>query len=52
MKFEFSWKIFEKKTLKYQIVLKSIHWEPNCSIQMDGRTGGRQTERQDKAIVG
>ena len=39
-------KIFEK-ALKYQILLKSIRWEPSCSMQTDGR----QTETHDKAIV-
>jgi hypothetical protein len=38
MKLEFSPRGFEKKTLKYQILLKSVEWEPSFSMQADGRT--------------
>jgi len=27
-----------RKILKYQILLKSIQWEPSCSMRTDGRT--------------
>ena len=43
MKLEFHQQIFEKK-LKYLIYLKSVQWEPSCSMQTDGRT-----DRHDKA---
>jgi hypothetical protein len=36
MKLEFSKQIFEN--LKYQILLKSVQWEPGFSMQMDGWT--------------
>ena len=36
MKLELSRQIFEK-ILKYQIPLKSVQWEPTCSIRTDGR---------------
>jgi len=36
MKLEFSKQIFEN--IKYQIPSKSVQWEPNCSMQMDGWT--------------
>jgi hypothetical protein len=37
MIFEFSRQFF-RKIHKYQISWKSVHWEPSCSIQTDGRT--------------
>jgi hypothetical protein len=37
MKLEFSRKIFEKKP-KHQISRKSVQWEANCCMHMDGRT--------------
>jgi len=27
--------------LKYQILLKSVQWEPSCSMRTDGQTDGR-----------
>ena len=29
-----------RKSLKYQILLKSVQWEPSCSMLTDGRTDG------------
>ena len=29
-------KDFPKKTLKYQVSSKSVHWEPSCSMRTDG----------------
>ena len=37
MKLEFSVQIFEK-TLKYQIALESVQWEPCCYTRKDRRT--------------
>jgi hypothetical protein len=34
MKLGFFWTDF-RKTLKYKILLKSVHWEPSCSVKMD-----------------
>jgi len=36
MKLEFSTDF--RRIIKYQISLKSIQWEPNCSVRMDGNT--------------
>jgi hypothetical protein len=39
MNLEFSRQIFgEKKNLKYLVSSKSVQWEPNCSMRIDGRT--------------
>jgi hypothetical protein len=37
MKLEFPRHIFRRK-LKYQILLKSVQWEPSCSMRTDGQT--------------
>jgi len=37
MHLEFSQTIF-RKILKYQILLKSVQWEPSCSVRTDGQT--------------
>jgi hypothetical protein len=37
-----------RKVLKYQISLKSVQWEPSCSIRTDGHID-RQTDRHDEA---
>jgi len=29
---------FSKKKIKYRISLKSVQWEPSCSVRTDGRT--------------
>jgi hypothetical protein len=37
------------KPLEYQISIKSVQWEPSCSIvTAEGETGGR-TDRHDEA---
>jgi hypothetical protein len=30
-----------RKILRYQILWKSVQWEPSCSMRTDGRTDGR-----------
>ena len=40
MKLEYSRQIFEK-ILKYQVLPKSVQWEPSCSMRTE-----RQTDRQ------
>ena len=37
MKFEFSQHIFEK-SIKYEVLSKSVHWEPSCSMRTNGQT--------------
>jgi hypothetical protein len=37
IKSEFSRHIFEKKPLKYQVLSKSVQWEPNCFVGSDGQ---------------
>jgi len=36
------------KIIKYQISLKSVQWQPTCSMQMDSTTDG-QTDTRDAA---
>jgi hypothetical protein len=36
-----------RKILKCQIALKSVQWEPSCSMRTDGRTDGPEEERTD-----
>jgi hypothetical protein len=43
MNLEFSRQIFEK-ILTYQIICKSVQWEPSCSMRVD-----RRTDRNDEA---
>ena len=38
MKFDFCRQIF-RKILEYQISLKSVLWEPSCSMRTDGQIG-------------
>ena len=35
-----------KGLIKYEILWKSVQWEPSCSMQIDG-----QTDRHNEAIV-
>jgi len=43
---EFSGQIFEKYS--YEMLRKSVQWEPSCSMRTDGRTDGR-IDRHDEA---
>jgi hypothetical protein len=47
IKFAISRQILEKKPLKFQILWKSVHWEPICYMRTDGRT-----DRQDETNCG
>ena len=38
---DFSTVFFLERTLKYQIALKSVQWEPSWSLQMDGQRDRR-----------
>ena len=48
--FNENWYLFTyiQKMLKYQILSKSIQWDPSCHMYM-GRQTDRQTERHGKA---
>jgi hypothetical protein len=39
-KLEFFWADFQEK-LRYQVLSKSVHWEPSCSTRTDRQTDGR-----------
>jgi len=43
IKLEFPQQFF-RKTLKQELLRKSVHWEPSCSMHTDGRT-----DRHDEA---
>jgi len=49
MEVKFSRQFSEK--LKYQILLKSVRWEPNCYIRTRGRAGGRTDMTKLKVVV-
>jgi len=40
-----------RKILKYQILRKSVEWEPSCSMRTDGRTD-RQADMRTGGRVG
>jgi len=39
-----------RKMLEYQISLKSVQWEPSCSMQTEGQTDG-QTDMAKLTVV-
>ena len=56
MKLEYFQHFFEK-IIKYRISLKSVQWEPSCSMRTDGQTGtykanGDNLKRMDERYIG